>query len=92
MIWNPNRDTQSSTYLYCYYKKSLKYHQEYEQTACLLLSDTNVIINLNMDFIFVTSANVSVCFLQAYPEYLITYQILKPESAAQSAAGAEQKS
>uniref|UniRef100_A0A672YHP2 Poly [ADP-ribose] polymerase n=1 Tax=Sphaeramia orbicularis TaxID=375764 RepID=A0A672YHP2_9TELE len=29
---------------------------------------------------------------QAYPEYLITYQILKPESAAQSAAGAEQKS
>lgn len=92
MIWNPNRDTQSSTYLYCHYKKSLKYHQEYEQTACLLLSDTNVIINLNMDFIFVTSANVSVCFLQAYPEYLITYQILKPESAAQSAAGAEQKS
>lgn len=91
MIWNPNRDTQSSTYLYCYYKKLLKYHQEYEQTACLLLLDTNVIINLNMDFIF-TSANVSVCFLQAYPEYLITYQILKPESAAQSAAGAEQKS
>lgn len=30
--------------------------------------------------------------LQAYPEYLITYQILKPESAAQSATGAEQKS
>uniref|UniRef100_A0AAQ6ANN0 Poly [ADP-ribose] polymerase n=1 Tax=Amphiprion ocellaris TaxID=80972 RepID=A0AAQ6ANN0_AMPOC len=29
---------------------------------------------------------------QAFPEYLITYQILKPESAAQSAAGAEQKS
>ncbi|KAK7933950.1 hypothetical protein WMY93_004846 [Mugilogobius chulae] len=29
---------------------------------------------------------------QAYPEYLITYQILKPESTAQSAAGAEQKS
>lgn len=29
---------------------------------------------------------------QAYPEYLITYQILKPESAAQTAAGAEQKS
>ncbi|XP_061586358.1 poly [ADP-ribose] polymerase tankyrase-1 isoform X3 [Cololabis saira] len=29
---------------------------------------------------------------QAYPEYLITYQILKPESAAQCAAGAEQKS
>lgn len=33
-----------------------------------------------------------VCLLQAYPEYLITYQILKPESTAQSAAGAEQKS
>lgn len=31
-------------------------------------------------------------FPQAYPEYLITYQILKPESTAQSAAGAEQKS
>uniref|UniRef100_A0AAQ4NNV2 Poly [ADP-ribose] polymerase n=1 Tax=Gasterosteus aculeatus aculeatus TaxID=481459 RepID=A0AAQ4NNV2_GASAC len=29
---------------------------------------------------------------QAYPEYLITYQILKPEIAAQSAAGIEQKS
>uniref|UniRef100_A0A8C7Z6R7 Poly [ADP-ribose] polymerase n=1 Tax=Oryzias sinensis TaxID=183150 RepID=A0A8C7Z6R7_9TELE len=29
---------------------------------------------------------------QAYPEYLITYQILKPECAAQSAAVAEQKS
>uniref|UniRef100_A0A8C2XJK5 Poly [ADP-ribose] polymerase n=1 Tax=Cyclopterus lumpus TaxID=8103 RepID=A0A8C2XJK5_CYCLU len=29
---------------------------------------------------------------QAFPEYLITYQILKPESAAQSAAGTEQKS
>uniref|UniRef100_A0A8C6L3X1 Poly [ADP-ribose] polymerase n=1 Tax=Nothobranchius furzeri TaxID=105023 RepID=A0A8C6L3X1_NOTFU len=29
---------------------------------------------------------------QAYPEYLITYQILKPESTALSAAGAEQKS
>uniref|UniRef100_A0A8C7IGD4 Poly [ADP-ribose] polymerase n=1 Tax=Oncorhynchus kisutch TaxID=8019 RepID=A0A8C7IGD4_ONCKI len=29
---------------------------------------------------------------QAYPEYLITYQILKPESTAASAAGAEQKS
>ncbi|XP_037633422.1 poly [ADP-ribose] polymerase tankyrase-1-like isoform X3 [Sebastes umbrosus] len=29
---------------------------------------------------------------QAYPEYLITYQILKPESTPQSAAGAEQKS
>ncbi|XP_058492823.1 poly [ADP-ribose] polymerase tankyrase-1-like isoform X3 [Solea solea] len=29
---------------------------------------------------------------QAFPEYLITYQILKPESAAQTAAGAEQKS
>ncbi|TMS03427.1 Tankyrase-2 [Larimichthys crocea] len=29
---------------------------------------------------------------QAYPEYLITYQILKPESTAQAAAGAEQKS
>ncbi|XP_027889222.1 poly [ADP-ribose] polymerase tankyrase-1 isoform X1 [Xiphophorus couchianus] len=29
---------------------------------------------------------------QAYPEYLITYQILKPESTAQSAAAAEQKS
>uniref|UniRef100_A0A8C9S0K3 Poly [ADP-ribose] polymerase n=1 Tax=Scleropages formosus TaxID=113540 RepID=A0A8C9S0K3_SCLFO len=29
---------------------------------------------------------------QAYPEYLITYQILKPESTAQSAPGAEQKS
>uniref|UniRef100_A0A6Q2XWC7 Poly [ADP-ribose] polymerase n=1 Tax=Esox lucius TaxID=8010 RepID=A0A6Q2XWC7_ESOLU len=28
---------------------------------------------------------------QAYPEYLITYQILKPESTATSAAGAEQK-
>lgn len=36
-------------------------------------------------------ANV-LLFLQAYPEYLITYQILKPESAVQSAAGAEQKS
>lgn len=36
-------------------------------------------------------ANV-LLYLQAYPEYLITYQILKPESAAQSAAGAEQKS
>lgn len=33
-----------------------------------------------------------VCLRQAYPEYLITYQILKPESTAQSAAGAEQKS
>lgn len=31
-------------------------------------------------------------FAQAYPEYLITYQILKPESTAQSAAAAEQKS
>ncbi|KAF3850614.1 hypothetical protein F7725_012386 [Dissostichus mawsoni] len=29
---------------------------------------------------------------QAYPEYLITYQILKPEITAQSAAAAEQKS
>ncbi|KAG7268476.1 hypothetical protein CRUP_016910 [Coryphaenoides rupestris] len=29
---------------------------------------------------------------QAYPEYLITYQILKPESTPQSAAAAEQKS
>ncbi|XP_063051733.1 tankyrase, TRF1-interacting ankyrin-related ADP-ribose polymerase b isoform X2 [Engraulis encrasicolus] len=29
---------------------------------------------------------------QAYPEYLITYQILKPESTPQQAAGAEQKS
>uniref|UniRef100_A0A8C8GFT2 Poly [ADP-ribose] polymerase n=1 Tax=Oncorhynchus tshawytscha TaxID=74940 RepID=A0A8C8GFT2_ONCTS len=29
---------------------------------------------------------------QAYPEYLITYQILKPESTAASSAGAEQKS
>ncbi|XP_037338637.2 poly [ADP-ribose] polymerase tankyrase-1-like isoform X2 [Pungitius pungitius] len=29
---------------------------------------------------------------QAYPEYLITYQILKPEITAQSAAGIEQKS
>lgn len=39
-------------------------------------------------------ANFSTFFFspQAYPEYLITYQILKPETAAQSAAGAEQKS
>ncbi|KAK0140326.1 Tankyrase-1 [Merluccius polli] len=29
---------------------------------------------------------------QAYPEYLITYQILKPESTPQAAAAAEQKS
>ncbi|KAF3850619.1 hypothetical protein F7725_012391 [Dissostichus mawsoni] len=29
---------------------------------------------------------------QAYPEYLITYQILKPEITAQSASAAEQKS
>ncbi|XP_028851894.1 tankyrase, TRF1-interacting ankyrin-related ADP-ribose polymerase b isoform X2 [Denticeps clupeoides] len=29
---------------------------------------------------------------QAYPEYLITYQIVKPESTAQSVVGAEQKS
>uniref|UniRef100_A0A674EWY0 Poly [ADP-ribose] polymerase n=1 Tax=Salmo trutta TaxID=8032 RepID=A0A674EWY0_SALTR len=29
---------------------------------------------------------------QAYPEYLITYQILKPESTATSAAGEDQKS
>uniref|UniRef100_A0A3B3QHP8 Poly [ADP-ribose] polymerase n=1 Tax=Paramormyrops kingsleyae TaxID=1676925 RepID=A0A3B3QHP8_9TELE len=29
---------------------------------------------------------------QAYPEYLITYQIQKPESTAQTAPGAEQKS
>ncbi|KAJ8262660.1 hypothetical protein COCON_G00151170 [Conger conger] len=29
---------------------------------------------------------------QAYPEYLITYQIVKPESTAQATAGAEQKS
>ncbi|KAL2091699.1 hypothetical protein ACEWY4_011515 [Coilia grayii] len=29
---------------------------------------------------------------QAYPEYLITYQILKPESTPQLATGAEQKS
>ncbi|MBN3319285.1 TNKS1 protein, partial [Atractosteus spatula] len=29
---------------------------------------------------------------QAYPEYLITYQILKPESTPQTTAGAEQKS
>lgn len=35
---------------------------------------------------------VTVFLPQAYPEYLITYQILKPDSAAQSAAGAEQKS
>lgn len=35
---------------------------------------------------------IVVFLLQAYPEYLITYQILKPESTAQSAAGAEQKS
>lgn len=31
-------------------------------------------------------------FLQAYPEYLITYQIVKPESLATPAATAEQKS
>lgn len=37
-------------------------------------------------------AGIVVFLLQAYPEYLITYQILKPESTAQSAAGAEQKS
>ncbi|XP_030647094.1 tankyrase, TRF1-interacting ankyrin-related ADP-ribose polymerase b isoform X2 [Chanos chanos] len=29
---------------------------------------------------------------QAYPEYLITYQIVRPESTTQSAAGAESKS
>ncbi|KAG5841492.1 hypothetical protein ANANG_G00200060 [Anguilla anguilla] len=29
---------------------------------------------------------------QAFPEYLITYQIMKPESTAQPTAGAEQKS
>jgi hypothetical protein len=37
------------------------------------------------------SAN-SVRFFQAFPEYLITYQILKPESTPQAAAAAEQKS
>ena len=37
-------------------------------------------------------ADMTCCVLQAYPEYLITYQILKPESTAQAAAGAEQKS
>lgn len=30
--------------------------------------------------------------LQAYPEYLITYQILKPDPSGQSAAAAEHKS
>lgn len=36
---------------------------------------------------------LSLCgFVQAYPEYLITYQIVKPESTAQPPAAAEQKS
>lgn len=30
--------------------------------------------------------------LQAYPEYLITYQILKPDPSGQSAVAAEHKS
>lgn len=29
--------------------------------------------------------------LQAYPEYLITYQIMKPEAPSQTATAAEQK-
>ncbi|KAJ4918590.1 hypothetical protein JOQ06_000002 [Pogonophryne albipinna] len=41
---------------------------------------------------FVFSHLAVFLFLQAYPEYLITYQILKPEITAQSAAAAEQKS
>ena len=35
---------------------------------------------------------LSHCIPQAYPEYLITYQILKPESTPSSTAGEEQKS
>lgn len=34
---------------------------------------------------------LSHCIPQAYPEYLITYQILKPESTPSPTAGAEQK-
>lgn len=30
-------------------------------------------------------------YFQAYPEYLITYQIVKPEAPSQTATAAEQK-
>lgn len=39
-----------------------------------------------------TMTVLSHCIPQAYPEYLITYQILKPESTPSSTAGEEQKS